>query len=127
MNVEKGETERGGRAGEREAESRSLGGKEVRRMERKSTRASVVSVSVTTYKRENERERTPSTSILPFAFIHSLLCCMSLTFFLFFLRLRNRKGREERRREAFTNTGDGGVDGGTIAENSLPGRRRSQR
>lgn len=79
MNVEKGETERGGRAGEREAESRSLGGKEVRRMERKSTRASVVDVSVTTYKRENERE-----PILPFAFIHSLLCCMSLTFFLFF-------------------------------------------
>lgn len=98
MNVEKGETERGGRAGEREAESRSLGGKEVRRMERKSTRASVVSVSVTTYKRENERERTPSTSILPFAFIHSLLCCMSLTFFLFF-KIKEQEGErgEEKR------------------------------
>lgn len=113
MNVEKGETERGGRAGEREAESRSLGGKEVRRMERKSTRSSFVSVSITTYKRENERERTPSTSILPFTFIHTLLCCLSLalhwlTFFFFFLRLKKMKGREERRREAFTNTGDGG-------------------
>lgn len=81
-----------GRARERERGwTHSLGGKEVKRMERKSTRASV-----------SKRADFP-TAIPPF-----IAACLWRYWLLFLLRLKKRKGKGKRRWEQFITRAMGG-------------------